>query len=122
MICCEGYFERGNCPKYLKPVCEMMQKVNECAFLDDKDNLDLFVDKLELLLEKSRIKNSTAHIDVCYSDTDRGQISLYAKRTDQDVAARIHFFRIRGILEYDEGTAAFGYVSEEFLQQKGGIS
>ncbi|MBR0047310.1 MAG: hypothetical protein IJP75_10630 [Bacteroidaceae bacterium] len=72
MICCEGYFERGNCPKYLKPVCEMMQKVNECAFLDDKDNLDLFVDKLELLLEKSRIKNSTAHIDVCYSDTDRG--------------------------------------------------
>ena len=122
MICCEGFFQRNNCPKYLQPVCDMMQKVDECAFLSDRDNFELFTESLDRLLKSCLIKGSTAYIHVSGLEEDKGVVSLYAKREAQDVTARLHFFRIRNLLEHDDETGFFKCVLEEFLVQKGGES
>jgi len=114
MIVCEGFFSRSNCPKYLQPVCLFMQNVNESAFLENMDNFELWYEALEKLLKKCKIKGSTAHFGNTHLDCDRGQISLYAKAGDQDVTARLCFFRVKSLLEYDEETRHFEDVSERF--------
>lgn len=118
MIFANDYFQASCCPKYLDPVCKLMQKADRVIFLNTNE-LEIFIIILKRTLEQNRRTGSTAYLSESSSKDASGSIQLYAKEDAQDCIARLHFSHALAVLEYDLDAEDFFDVSER-LEEKGG--
>ena len=116
MIFANDYFQVSCRPKYLDPVCKLMQKADRVIFLNINE-LEIFITTLKHTLKQCRRTGSTAYLSAEPSETS-GSIQLYAKEDAQDSIARIYFFHIRAVLQYDLDAEDFFDISEK-LAEKG---
>lgn len=117
MIFANDYFQVSCRPKYLDPVCKLMQKADQAIFLNTNE-LEIFITILKRTLEQSRRTGSTAYLSAASPEDASGSIRLYAKEDAQDSIARIYFSHARAVLEYDLDAGDFFDVSEK-LAEKG---
>ena len=118
MIFTNNYFQVSCRPKYLDPVCKLMQKADRAIFLNTNE-LELFIIILKRTLEQNRHMGSTAYLSASSPEDASGCIQLYVKEDAQDCIARIYFSHARAVLEYDLDAEDFFDVSER-LDEKGG--
>jgi hypothetical protein len=118
MIFTNDYFQASCRPKYLNPVCKLMQKSDRVIFLKNNE-LEIFIIILKRILEQNRRTDSTAYLSASSPEDASGCIQLYAKKDAQDSIARLYFSHIRAVLEYDLDAEDFIDVSEK-LEEKGG--
>lgn len=118
MIFANDYFQASCCPKYLDPVCKLMQKADRVIFLNTNE-LEIFIIILKRTLEQNRRTGSTAYLSESSSKDASGSIQLYAKEDAQDSIARLHFSHALAVLEYDLAAEDFFDVSER-LEKEGG--
>lgn len=118
MIFTNNYFQVSCRPKYLDPVCKLMQKADRAIFLNTNE-LEIFINILKRTLEQCRRTGSTAYLSAAPSEIS-GSIQLYAKEYAQDSIARIYFSHVRVVLQYDLDAERFFDVSEK-LVEKGGL-
>ncbi len=118
MIFANDYFQASCCPKYLDPVCKLMQKADRVIFLNTTE-LEIFIIILKRTLEQNRRTGSTAYLSASSPEDASGSIQLYVKEDAQDSIARLHFSHALAVLEYDLDAEDFFDVSER-LEEKGG--
>lgn len=118
MIFANDYFQVSCLPKYLDPVCKLMQEADRVIFLNTNE-LELFIIILKRTLEQNRRMGSTAYLSASSPEDASGSIQLYAKEDARDSIARIYFSHARAVLEYDLDAEDFFDVSER-LEEKGG--
>ena len=118
MIFTNDYFQASCRPKYLEPVCKLMQKADSVIFPNTTE-LEIFIIILKRTLEQGRRTGSTAYLSASSPEDASGSIQLYVKEDAQDSIARIHFSHARAVLEYDLDAEDFFDVSER-LDEKGG--
>lgn len=117
MIFVNDYFQVSCRPKYLDPVCKLMQKADRAIFLNTNE-LEIFITILKRTLEQCRRTASTAYLSAAPSEDASGSIQLYAKEYAQDSIARIYFSHARAVLQYDLDAEDFFDISEK-LAEKG---
>ena len=117
MIFANDYFQVSCRPKYLDPVCKIMQKANGAIFLNTTE-LEIFIIILKRTLEQNRRTGSTAYLSASCPEDASGSIQLYAKEDAQDSIARIYFSHARAVLQYDLDAEDFFNISER-LEEKG---
>lgn len=118
MIFTNDYFQASCRPKYLEPVCKLMQKADRAIFLNTTE-LEIFIIILKRTLEQSSRTGSTAYLSASSLCDASGSIQLYAKEDAQDSIARLYFSHAQAVLEYDLDAEDFFDVSER-LEEKGG--
>lgn len=118
MIFTHSYFQIACRPKYLEPVCKLMQKADRAIFLKNKD-LEMLITILQRTLEQCRRDGSTAYLSSARSETS-GIIQLYAKEHAPDSIARIYFSNARAVMQCDIEAENIVDVSENFVE-KGGV-
>ena len=119
-----GFWAKSKLPKYLEPVVAMMERADKRAFLNSNE-LECF----EVLLKrelKARWAASSSrrppYLCCHHSDTvPDGYIYLYDKEDAQDSVARLYFFGLRGILEYNLDVGDFFDVSDRLFGREGGV-
>ena len=117
MIFANDCFQVSCRPKYLNPVCKLMQKANGAIFLNTTE-LEIFIIILKRTLEQNRRTGSTAYLSASCPEDASGSIQLYAKEDAQDSIARIYFSHARAVLQYDLDAEDFFNISER-LEEKG---
>ena len=118
MLFTNDYFQASCRPKYLEPVCKLMQKADHVIFLNTKE-LKRFIMILKRTLEQSRRTDSTAYLSASCPEDASGSIQLYVKEDALDSIARLYFSHARAVLEYNLDAEDFFDVSER-LDEKGG--
>ena len=118
MIFTKDYFQASCRPKYLDPVCKLMQKADSVIFPNTTE-LEIFIIILKRTLEQGRRTGSTAYLSASSPCDASGSIQLYAKDDAQDSIARLYFSHVRAVLEYNLDAEDFFDVSER-LDEKGG--
>ena len=119
MIFTNNYFQVSCRPKYLDPVCKLMQKADRAIFLNTNE-LEIFITNLKRTLEQCCKTGSTAYLSASLPEDASGCIQLYAKEDAQESIARIYFSHARVVLQYDLDAERFFDVSEK-LVEKGGL-
>lgn len=116
MIFANDYFQVSCRPKYLDPVCKLMQKADRALFLNTNE-LEIFITTLKHTLEQCRRTGSTAYLSASCPEDASGSIQLYAKEDAQDSIARIYFSHARAVLQYDLDAEDFFDISEKLVEK-----
>ncbi|MBQ9363987.1 MAG: hypothetical protein IJT97_11330 [Bacteroidaceae bacterium] len=118
------FWAKSKLQKYLEPVVALMEKADKRAFLNSNE-LECFEVLLKRELGAQRSASSAKgepyfffhHPDL----GSYGQIQLYDRKDAQYCVARLSFFELKGILEYDLNACDFFDVSDRLFGREGGV-